>query len=140
LSKKDHGMSTLYQPSYYPERKKLIETLENHHAIRSFEKTLDQIDVTWKNIYEFNPSVIRNRDVWISLDFDMFDESTGIPTAEPFGTVPYEWFSGFIDKLDDYNINGFDYWGFDKEKNGYEPLPKIREIHENVKEQMLNAA
>jgi hypothetical protein len=137
MYKKEHGKSRLYLPSYYPERKRLLEAIEENQAIRSHEKKLDTVDVRWKDVYEFDPTVIRNSDVWISLDFDVFDESAGIPTSQAFGTVPYEWFGRFVDKLGGYDIRGFDYWGFDKERAGYEPLGRIREIHETVKARML---
>jgi hypothetical protein len=132
-----HGRTDLYLPSVYRYRQEAMEVIKSHPSIRAYEQSLDKVRVDWKYVEDFDPSVIRNGNVWISLDFDVFDEGAGIPTKQDFGSVPYAWFDRFIDVMDGFRLDGMDYWGFEKSRMGHEPMARIREIHERVKDRML---
>ncbi len=123
------------------DRGELLEKLENNPTIEDYRKSQDVIQemaymVTWKKLQQFDPSIIRNDNVWISLDYDVFDKTAGVVTDCEFGTVPYVWFKDFLGKLDGARIRGFDYWGYRPNDNAYDPITTIREVHETVKERM----
>jgi len=133
----DQSKTELILPSFYSQRKKVLENIASNPTIESWKQNIDNVIVEWKNVTKFDPSVIRNEDVWIGLDYDVFDASSHIPTAQAFGTVPYSWFFEFLNQLSGHNIVGFDYWGYDQEKSEGEPtLNTLREVHEAVKEKM----
>lgn len=138
ITKGNHDKSIIFpRPDEYQE---LEQKLKDNPTIAKYQYILDSIPhqykVTWKKPDQFDPSIIRNENVWISLDYDVFDESAGVDTDTNFGTVPYKWFEGFIKSLDGVRIRGFDYWGYRQGTDEYDPIPTIREVHETVKERM----
>ena len=129
----DHRKSTLFLPPAYSQRKRALGDIGENPSIKSYERNMDTVTVQWKHFSDFDPAVIRNDDVWISLDYDVFDEAAGVQTRQDFGKAPYDWFCGLVGGLDSHDLRGFDYWGFELDRMGPKTLGRIRDTHEMVK-------